>query len=124
MVTIADAFRSQVANYDGTNSSGILQLILYLRAGYYVQFYDPAVGAYGGTLSSAVRAALDSFASSPRFGLVNNIHGEILAEYVTLIDSSEQNARYLDNVVRRLLDSYNPSFNQHYCPTRLHSMRQ
>jgi microbial collagenase len=114
MVTIADAFRSQAANYDGTNSGGILQLILYLRAGYYVQFYDPAVGAYGGALSNAVRAALDTFASSPRFGLVNNTHGEILAEYVTLIDSSEQNARYLDTVVRRLLDSYNASFDQHY----------
>lgn len=114
MISVADAFRVQAAAYDGSNGTGILQLILYLRAGYYVQFYDPAVGSYGSALANALRPAMDSFAGSSRFGLINGTHGEILAEFVTLVDSSGENARYLDSVVRRLLDSYDTRFDSHY----------
>ncbi|MDC8012629.1 collagenase [Tahibacter soli] len=108
MVTVANALQSAAASYNGTNASGILQLILYLRAGYYVQFYDTAVGSYGTSLVNAIRPAMDAFAGSSSFGLVNDAHGEILSEFMTLIDSSTQNARYL-YVVKRLLASYNPS---------------
>ncbi|HVJ61139.1 MAG TPA: collagenase, partial [Tahibacter sp.] len=108
MVTVATALQSAAANYNGTNANSILQLILYLRAGYYVQFYDSAVGSYGTSLVNAIRPALDAFAASASFGLVNDVHGEILSEFMTLIDSSAQNARYLP-VVKRLLASYNPT---------------
>ncbi|TDR40064.1 collagenase [Tahibacter aquaticus] len=109
MVTIATALQSAAASYNGTNSGSALQLILFLRAGYYVQYYDPAtVGSYGTSLRNAIRPALDAFAANASFGLVNDAHGEVLAEFVTLIDSSTENARYLP-VVKRLLGNYNPS---------------
>ncbi len=113
MVTIANALYGSAASYDGTNSGSTLQLILFLRAGYYVQFYDTSVGTYGTALKNAIRPAMDAFAGSSYFGVVNDTHGEILAEYVTLIDSSTENARYL-YVVKRLLDAYNSSYNAFY----------
>jgi microbial collagenase len=105
MVTVANALQSAAASYNGTNANSVLQLILFLRAGYYVQFYDSAVGSYGTSLVNAIRPAMDAFASNANFGLVNDAHGEVLSEFMTLIDSSSQNARYL-YVVKRLLTNF------------------
>ncbi|MGN7919851.1 collagenase [Lysobacter sp. 22409] len=113
MVTIANALATSARDYNGTNAGSTLQLVLFLRAGYYVQFYDTSVGSYGAPLKNAIRPALDAFAANANFGLVNDVHGETLAEFVTLIDSSIENARYL-YVVKRLLDSYNSSYNAYY----------
>lgn len=113
MVTIANALASVAQRYDGTNRDSALQLILFLRAGYYVQFYDPAVGTYGTSLKNAVRGGLDAFSSNAYFGQVNDTHGEVLAEFVTLIDSSGENARYL-STVKRLLDGYNSSYDSYF----------
>ena len=113
MVTIANALATSARGYDGSNADSTLQLILFLRAGYYVQYYDSSVGSYGAALRAAIRPALDAFAGNARFGLVNDVHGEVLAEFVTLIDSSAENARYL-YVVKRLLDGYNTSYNAYY----------
>jgi microbial collagenase len=108
MVTIADAFRNAAAAYNGTNSGSTLQMVMFLRAGYYVNYYDEAsTGAYGSALKSSIRAALDAFVNNGNFGLVNDAHGETLSEFVTLIDSASENARYLNSVVKRLLTSYN-----------------
>jgi microbial collagenase len=115
MVTIADAFRNSAVNYNGANSGSSLQLILFLRAGYYVNWSESAsTGVYGTPLKNAVRSALDAFVSNGNFGLVNDVHGEILSEFVTLIDSSSENARYLNSVVKRLLSNYNTSYNSYY----------
>ncbi len=114
MRSVADGLRSYASGYNGTNSSGVLQLILLLRAGYYVQYNDSAsVGTYGSTLKSALRGALDTlYANGSIFG-VSDANGEVLAESVILIDSSTENARYAW-VVKRLLDSYTSSWNSSY----------
>lgn len=115
MVSIANALQSAASNYDGTNAGSTLQLILYLRAGYYVQYYDPAtVGSYGASLRNAIRPALDAFAANANFNRVNDAHGEILSEYMILLDSAVENARYL-YVVKRLLANYDPfAYAPHY----------
>ncbi|MBL8263300.1 MAG: collagenase [Xanthomonadaceae bacterium] len=113
MVTIANALRTSASAYNGTNADSTLQLVLFLRAGYYVQFYDPAVGSYGQPLKSAIGPALDAFYNNANFGLVNDVHGETLAEYVTLIDSSGENARMLP-AVKRLLSSYGSGHNAYF----------
>ncbi|MEH6420321.1 collagenase [Pseudomonas sp. CGJS7] len=113
MATVANALAVSARAYDGSNADSTLQLVLFLRAGYYVQYYDSAVGTYGSVLRNAIRPALDAFAANANFGRVDNVHGEILAEYVTLIDSSTENARYL-YVVKRLLDGYDNRYNAHY----------
>ncbi len=113
MVAVADGLAASARAYDGSNAGGTLQLVLFLRAGYYVQYYDSSVGSYGPALRAAIRPALDAFAANPQFDRVDNTHGEVLAEYVTLIDSATENARYLP-VVKRLLAGYDRSYNAHY----------
>lgn len=113
MVSVADALAASARGYDGSNAGGTLQLVLFLRAGYYVQYYDNAVGSYGAALRNAVRPALDAFAANANFGRIDDVHGEILAEYVTLIDSAAENARYL-YVVKRLLDGYDSRYDAFY----------
>jgi len=110
MVTIANAFRTEAAAYNGTNSGSALQMVTFLRAGYYVQYYDTAVGAYGTALQTSIRSAMDAFVNNGNFGLVNDVHGEILSEFVTLVDSSSENARYLSSVVKRLLSNFNSTY--------------
>ncbi|MER5301770.1 collagenase [Streptomyces lasiicapitis] len=112
MVTVADALRSASAGYPGNNSASITQVVLYLRAGYYVQWGQPdTVGAYGPALKSAIQGALDAFFRSSHAFDVSEANGETLAETVTLIDSARENARFL-NVVKRLLKGYDSSYDR------------
>ncbi|MFJ2088780.1 M9 family metallopeptidase [Streptomyces sp. NPDC087901] len=110
MVAVADALRDGSAAYPGDSSTGMPQLVLFLRAGYYVQYYDPGtVGGYGAPLRTAIQGGLDAFFASAHSRDVTDANGETLAEAVTLIDSAEQNDRYL-YIVKRLLAGYNSSY--------------
>ncbi|MGW6918076.1 collagenase [Kitasatospora sp. NPDC054939] len=107
MVSVADALRSTASAYPGDNRGSIAQLVLYLRAGYFVQWYNSAaVGSYGSTLKNATRGALDAFFNSPRSRDVTAVNAGILGEAVVLIDSALENGRYLP-VVKRILTDYN-----------------
>ncbi|MEW2176596.1 collagenase [Streptomyces sp. NPDC005406] len=111
MVSVAAALRDGSAAYPGDSSTGMPQLVLFLRAGYYVQYYDPGtVGSYGAPLRTAIQGGLDAFFASAHSRDVTDANGETLAEAVILIDSAEQNDRYL-YVVKRLLAGYNSSYN-------------
>ncbi len=62
MLTVAQAFKTDAQNYNGSNSQSTMQLVLFLRAGYYVQFYQSStVGNYGTQLKSTVGDALEKF---------------------------------------------------------------
>ncbi|WP_411081412.1 M9 family metallopeptidase [Streptomyces sp. cmx-18-6] len=111
MATVAYALRDASASYPGNGSTGVPQLVLYLRAGYYVQWYNEStVGPYGPPLTTAIRSGLDAFFASPRSRDVTDANGETLSEAVILIDSAQENARYL-GVVKRLLADYDSSYN-------------
>lgn len=115
MVSIADALRSASGSYNGSNAGSVLQMVLFLRAGYYVNFYNSAdTGTYGSRLKTSIEAAMDAFVNNGNFGLVNDVHGETLAEFVILVDSATENARYLNSVVKRLLNGYNSSYNNYW----------
>jgi microbial collagenase len=115
MVSIADAFRTVASSYNGTNSGSALQLVMFLRAGYYVNwYYSGDTGPYGTGLKTSIRAALDAFVNNGNFGLVNDVHGETLSEFITLIDSAGENARYLNSAVKRLLSNYTISYNSYW----------
>ncbi|MGW0434794.1 collagenase [Micromonospora sp. NPDC003197] len=110
MTSVAYGLRDNASSYPGNNSTSTAQLVLYLRAGYYVHWYYPeTVGTYGSSLQTAIRSGLDTFFANSRSGDVTDANGETLAEAVTLIDSAEENARYL-YVVKRLLTGYNSSY--------------
>ncbi|MGC0313692.1 M9 family metallopeptidase [Kitasatospora acidiphila] len=109
MLSVASAFQSQAAAYTGDDSTGIWQLVLFLRAGYYVQFYDSAdVGSYDATLTSAVQSALDSFVANSHLGDVSDANGQISGEVMVLTDSANLQGRYL-NTYKQVLNAYNPA---------------
>ncbi|MDH6115884.1 microbial collagenase [Kitasatospora sp. GAS204A] len=111
LTTVANALAAASPSYPGDDSTHVLELVLYLRAGYYVQWNDAAdVGTYGSGLQSAIQAALDAFYASPHSQDVTDANGAVLSEAVTLIDSAGQNARYLP-VEQRLLTGYNSTYN-------------
>ncbi|MFF8908538.1 collagenase [Streptomyces olivaceoviridis] len=110
MLTVADAFTRTAGQYLGDNSGGLLQLVLFLRAGYYVQFNHPGdVGAYTSRLTTAVTSGMDTFFARPHSRDVTAANGDILGETVVLTDSADRQGRYLD-VYRRLLDGYDSSY--------------
>ncbi|MCP2337450.1 M9 family metallopeptidase [Actinomadura rupiterrae] len=114
MVTIANALKANAASYNGTNSASTEQLVLFLRAGYYVQYYNPGtVGQYTKTLATATEGALDAFYANSAANTVSDANGEILGEAVTLIDSASENARYL-YVVKRLLNGYSSAWDANW----------
>ena len=109
MVTIANAMASDAPSYPGSNAGSMLQLVVYLRAGYYLQWYNSdVVGDYGPALTAAIQPALDGFVANAHFADVNDSHGEVLAEFVTLIDSAGDNARQI-GTVRGILSRYGAS---------------
>ncbi|MEV5507618.1 collagenase [Streptomyces orinoci] len=110
MVTIANAFQSAAANYPGDNSTNIQQLVVFLRAGYYVQYNHPAdTGSYGAALSTVIEGALDTFVANPHFMDVSQANGEVIGEAITLTDSADEQARYL-GTYQRLLNAYDSSY--------------
>ncbi|MER6364321.1 collagenase [Kitasatospora sp. NPDC001527] len=106
MVTVADALRDNAANYPGDNSTSTAQLVLFLRAGYYVQWYHASdVGTYGTALQTSIRGALDTFFNNAHSRDVTAANAGTLGEAVILIDSAQENVRYLPEV-KRLLGAY------------------
>ncbi|MDH6138881.1 microbial collagenase [Kitasatospora sp. GP30] len=109
-IPVAEALKTVAAAYKGDDSSGIQQLVLYLRAAYYVQFYDAAdVGPYDDKLTAPVTAAMDAFFANPHSRDVTGANGAILGETVTLTDSANLHQHYLD-VYQRLYTAYSSSW--------------
>ncbi|GIG59399.1 protease [Longispora fulva] len=112
MATVATALRD--TGYPGDNSASTLQLVMFLRAGYYIQYgYPGTVGSYGTALQTAIRGGLDAFFASSHMMDVNDAHGQTLSEVMILVDSADEQARYLP-VVQRVLNGYNSGYDAFY----------
>ncbi|MEW2288652.1 collagenase [Streptomyces sp. NPDC047841] len=110
MLSVARAFTRTAGRYRGDNSGGLLQLVLFLRAGYYAQFNHPGdVGPYTSRLTTAVTSGMDTFFARAHSRDVTAANGDILGETVILTDSADRQGRYLD-VYRRLLNDYDSSY--------------
>jgi len=110
MVTVAGAFKDAAAAYSGDNSAHTLQLVLFLRAGYYVQDNHPDdVGDYGQNLATPVEGGLDAFFANSQSKDVTSDNGDVLSEVITLSDSANEQGRYL-NVYKEVLSGYNNSY--------------
>jgi microbial collagenase len=110
MLSVAAAYTRTAKLYRGDNSGGLEQLVLFLRAGYYVQFNHPGdVGPYTARLTTAVTAGLDAFFARSHSRDVTAVNGDILGETVILTDSADQQGRYLP-VYRRLLNDYDSTY--------------
>ncbi|SEL97128.1 M9 family metallopeptidase [Streptacidiphilus jiangxiensis] len=109
MITVADAFATSAASYTGDDSKGIWQLVLFLRAGYYVQFNNSAaVGPYDASLTSAVQRGMDAFFASPHAADVTAANGDVLGDVVVLTDSASDQAHYL-TTYKKILGAFDPA---------------
>ncbi|WP_371493857.1 collagenase [Kitasatospora sp. NBC_00374] len=111
MLTVANAFQALATSYTGDNSSSVLQLVLFLRAGYYVQSYNSgSVGSYDTALTNATKAGLDAFLTSAHWTDVTDANGSVLKEVLILTDSANLQGKYL-NVYKQVLSSYTNDYN-------------
>ena len=107
MIAVARQFKRLAENYNANRPNGIDSVILFLRAGYYVQYYQPQdVGTYGQSLKGVMQQALTAFFRNPHAWQDNQTNSHILGEAFTLIDSARENALFLP-VIRRALRLYN-----------------
>lgn len=114
MSAVANAAASYASTYPGDDSTGVQQFALYLRAGYYVQYYNPsAIPAYPSSVTVAVTAYMDDFFASAHSYDVSDANGAVLNEVLTLTASSNQEARYA-STYKTLLNNYNSSYNAYY----------
>ncbi|MFI6154705.1 collagenase [Kitasatospora sp. NPDC051170] len=110
MTDVANGLRSAAASYPGDNSTGVFQLVYFLQAGYFVQYYHPAdVGTYDSSLTSAVQGGLDAFVASPHFLDVTDGNGQVAGQAMILSDSANLQARYL-NTYKKVLNAYSSSW--------------
>ncbi|WP_274911388.1 collagenase [Streptomyces sp. WZ-12] len=110
MVTLANAFKDGASSYAGDNSTNVWQVVLFLRAGYYVQYNHPSdVGPYGQNLAAATQGGLDAFFANSHSADVSSGNGDVLGEALVLSDSANEQGRYL-SVYQRMLKGYNSSY--------------
>ena len=99
MVHVAEATMPLAVAYDGTNSGNIEELFLFLRAGFYVEFYEGDEldwRAPDDEITAAVAGALDAFKDNAHYYDETEDHFQgALGEATTLMDSAELQARYL-----------------------------
>ena len=98
MIDVATATQPLAAGYDGTNADSLAELALFLRIGYYNFFYESEYMDWTGRvdeIDAAVVAAIDAFVENDHFHDDTDAHEDALWEVVTLMDSSEQQARYV-----------------------------
>ncbi|MFC5666561.1 collagenase [Kitasatospora misakiensis] len=117
MVTVANALRDASPAYPGDNSTAVGQLVLFLRAGYYLQSVNPgAVGGYGATLATATRGALDAFFANAHSKDTTTANGELLVEVVKVIGQTDTLGRYA-GFFKWLLNTYTGRWNERMTAT-------
>lgn len=98
MLTVANAAANMARSYNpnNTNSETIGKLYYFLRAGYYVQYYNSsAIPNYPASVRTAVRSALDNLFANGFFYTNSEVHARNIQDAITLIDSAGENTRYL-----------------------------
>ncbi|WP_372769926.1 collagenase [Pseudoalteromonas sp.] len=108
MYAVANHVKGLAQSYQGGGDNDIEALFLYLRAGYYVEFYNDQV-TFASWVKPAVKGAIDAFVNNSHFYDDNDAHGKTLSEVLITMDSSEQQDIYLPVVVE-WLNRWNASY--------------
>lgn len=108
MYSVANHVKTLSQNYNGGGDVDIEALFLYLRAGFYVEFYNNNV-SFASWVKPAVKNALDAFVNNANFYQNNDAHGKTLSEVIITMDSSEQQDIYLP-VVKEWLARWDQTY--------------
>lgn len=103
MMTIAYEFYSGAYYYDALDpgAESLIQFVLYLRAGFYVNFYhkEATGGNYDATLYAYVEHGIRFFFDRPNLDAKNDLHYDVFAETLILVTNADLNLELLDEVV-------------------------
>ncbi|KAF7773965.1 microbial collagenase [Pseudoalteromonas citrea] len=108
MFAAANRAKALSVTYSGLGSSELEALFLFIRAGYYVEFYNDGV-QFSDWLKPAVKNAIDAFVNNNHFYDNNDAHGQLLKEVITTMDSSEQQDVYLP-VIKQWLSRFDQNY--------------
>lgn len=111
MTFVANATASLASSYSASGTEvSIGKLYYFLRAGYYVQYYNSTkIPAYPQSVKTAIRAALDNLFNNPVFYTNSAVNGKNIQDALTLVDSAGENTRYV-YVVKEWLQRWNSSY--------------
>ena len=108
MFAVANHAKSLSQTYAGGGDVELEALFLYLRTGFYAEFYNDNV-SFATWVTPAVVDAIDAFVANSHFYDDNDGHGKTLNEVIITMDSSEQQHRYI-GVVKQWLSRFNESY--------------
>ena len=108
MYQVANHTSGLAGSYVGNGDPDLEALYLYLRAGYYAEYYNPNI-TFISWVKPAVKGAIDSFVNNSHFYDNNDNHGKVLQEVIIAMDSTEQQDVYLP-VVKEWLSRWNQSY--------------
>ncbi len=118
MIEVANATATLARTYTGSDpNQGLEALYLWLRAGYYVAYYNstnvpwynPTTDVFDAQVVAATRSAIDALVNSGYFYTNSDANGKVITEAITLMDSSGSNTYYL-GVVKEWLSRWNSSY--------------
>uniref|UniRef100_UPI004072FD98 microbial collagenase n=1 Tax=Vibrio harveyi VHJR7 TaxID=1300145 RepID=UPI004072FD98 len=101
MYNIAKHTTDLAKAYAGGGSDELEALFLYLRAGYYAEFYNSKV-SFLSWVTPAVKEAVDAFVNNANFYENSDPHGKVLSEVIITMDSAGLQHAYLPQVTQWL----------------------
>lgn len=112
MYNVAQYTRTLAQQYAGGGSDELEALYLYLRAGYYAEFYNSNI-TFLSWVTPAVKGAVDAFVQNAHFYDNGDAHGKVLNEVIITMDSAGLQHAYLD-VVTQWLTRWNAQYAEHW----------
>lgn len=122
MVALAQALEQDAQQYSGSPLQGSRGLVLFLRAGYYVQFYGGNIPDYTERLSARVSSAVSLFTNKSEFYQLSESNAELVSEVVTLIDSAELNFDYLPKLTQLFSALSNTQADGYWAPLAVNNV--
>ena len=108
MYAVANHVKTLSQNYQGGGDANIEAMFLFLRAGYFAEFYNDQI-TFAAWVTPAIKGAIDAFVNNSHFYDDNDAHGQTLSEVIITMDSSEQQDVYLP-IITQWLNRWNESY--------------
>ncbi|MGU3843288.1 M9 family metallopeptidase N-terminal domain-containing protein, partial [Vibrio diabolicus] len=112
MYNIAKHTTTLAKGYTGGGSDELETLFLYLRAGYYAEFYNDNI-SFIEWVTPAVKESVDAFVNNASFYENSDRHGKVLSEVIITMDSAGLQHAYLPQVTQ-WLTRWNDQYAQHW----------
>ncbi|MCS0196971.1 collagenase [Vibrio alginolyticus] len=112
MYNIAKRTTTLAKGYTGGGSDELETFFLYLRAGYYAEFYNDNI-SFIEWVTPAVKESVDAFVNNANFYENSDRHGKVLSEVIITMDSAGLQHAYLPQVTQ-WLTRWNDQYAQHW----------